>query len=224
MALKKFMPEVRFNSEKVDPDEINMYQQYTIACPGTTVNCIGTAAGGTWVQTKSLVILNQALDYPRNLFLSITNTAGSLNGGSVYVVGKDQWGNSQTETIGYNLGTATQGISGTKIFSQVTAGTVTFGSAQLNAGSATLGVACGTAAGSNVFAFGLPWRLGAKTDIKNISYVKNFVPTVLNAGTPSDLITLDPPSFTGTVILGTADFFSVTALPTYNGEATDQVK
>jgi len=224
MSFKKFMPEVRFNNEKVDPDEMNMYQQYVIACPGTTVNYVGTAAGGTWAQSKVPVLLNQTLDYPRNLMLTIVNSAGSLNGGSAYIVGKDQFGKAQTETIGYNLGTEVQSISGTKIFSSVSAATVTFGSAQLAAGTAQIGVACGTKAGSNTFAFGLPWRLGSKDDVKSITYVNLLANKTLNAGTPADLITLSPPSFTGTAVLGgTADFFIVSALPTYNGEATDNV-
>jgi hypothetical protein len=224
MSFKKFMPEVRFNGEKIDADEMNIYQYYDIICPGTSLTAIGTAAGGTWAQSKVPVILNQSVDYARNLLFTITNTAGSLNGGSVYVVGKDQFGRSQDETIGYNLGTQVQSKSGTKIFSEVTAATVTFGSAQLNNGTAAIGFASGTEAGSNTYAFGLPWNIAVKGDVKKITYAKNFVPTALNAGTPADLITVSPPSFTGTVILGTADFFMVKALPTFNGEATDQVK
>lgn len=224
MAFKKFMPEVRFNGEKIDADEINIYQQYTIACPGTALNSIGTSAGGSNTQSKAMVILNQHVDYPRTLLFTIVNTAGSLNCGSVNIIGKDQWGKDQTETIGLVLGTEVQSNSGTKIFSSVTAATATYGANQLNNGTGQIGYASGTTAGSNIFSFGLPWRLAAKTDVKGITYAKNFVPTVLNAGTPSDLVTLDPPSFTGTVILGTADFFTVSALPTYNGEATDQLK
>jgi len=223
MAFKKFMPAVRFNNEKIDADEMNLYQQYVINVPGTAINCIGTAAGGSNTQSKAMVITNQQVDYPRTLLFSVVNTAGSTNCGSAYIVGKDQWGKAQTETIGLVLGTATQSNSGTKIFSEVTAATATYGADQANNGTGQIGVASGTTAGSNVFSFGLPWRLGAKTDIKSINYAKNFVPQVLNAGTPADLVTVNPPQFTGTVILGTADCFTVKALPTYNWEATDQV-
>lgn len=222
--MKTFMPEVRFNGAKVDADEMNVYQQYVISCPGTAYTAIGTAAGGSSTQSKTLVIKNQQVDYPRNLVFNLTTTAGSLAGGTLHIVGKDQWGNDQTEDIAQPEGTTVQSIAGSKIFSKVTAGTVSFGtSSQINS-TTSLGYACGTAVGSNVFQFGLPWRLGAKTDVKSITYAKNFVPTVLNEGTPSGLITLDPPSFTGTVELGTADFFTIRAIPTYNGEATDQIK
>ena len=224
MAFKKFMPEVRFNGEKIDADEMNIYQQYMIACPGTAIDALGTAAGGSNTQSKTFVMLNQHVDYPRTLLFTITNTAGSLNCGSVVVTGKDQWGAAQTETIGLVLGTQVQSNSGTKIFSSVSAATATYGANQLNNGTGMLGYASGTTAGSNVFSFGLPWRLAAKTDVKGITYAKNFVPAVLNAGTPTDLVTVDPPQFTGTVALGTADFFTVTALPSYNGENTEQFK
>ena len=224
MAFKKYEPYVRFNGEKLDADELNVYQQYTIACPGTAYTAIGTAAGGSSTQSKTLVVKNQQVDFPRNLVFNLVTTAGSLAGGTLHIVGKDQWGNDQTEDIIQPEGTTNQSIAGSKIFSKVTAGTVSFGtSSQINS-TTSLGYACGTAAGSNVFQFGLPWRLGAKSDIKSITYAKNFVPTVLNEGTPSNLITLDPPSFTGTVELGTADFFTVRAIPTYNGEALGELK
>lgn len=227
MAFKKFSPEVRFNSEKLDPDEINRYETYLVACPmSQTVGSawFGTAAANLSGSVSSFVILNQAADYPRNVYFSIVNTAGSLNAGTVAVVGVDQFGQSITENIGYALGTATMGKAGTKIFSQVTAATITFGTGQVQNGTPFLGVAGGTEAGSSVFYFGLPVRVGAATDVVDLSWVNNFVGKALNAGTPSALIDTVNHSFKGTATLGTADFFNVRILSTYNGEATDKVK
>lgn len=226
MSFKKFQPEVRFNGDKIDPDEINRYETYTIACPmsesvGTAF--VGTAAANLSGSVSAFVILNQQLDYPRNLKLSIVNTAGSLNAGTVAVTGKDQFGVAQTENIGYALGTATQGIAGSKIFSKVTAATITFGTGQVQNGTPFLGVAGGTESGSNVFYLGLPVRIGAASDVVGLSYAKNFVPQAMNAGTPSGLVSTALHAITGTVALGTADFFHVRILSTYNSEAINKV-
>jgi len=223
MSFKKFQPEVRFNGEKIDPDEINRVETYTIACPyAETAGSafVGTAAAGkSGDAAGGFVILNQQLDYPRNLKLTIVNTAGSLNAGTVAVTGKDQFGQTISENIGYALGTATQGKAGTKIFSKVTAATITWGTGQVQNGTPYLGVAGGTESGSNVYWLGLPVRIGAASDVIGLSYAKNFVTQVLNAGTPSALIDTVNHSFTGTVALGTADFFHVRILSTYNSEA-----
>lgn len=223
MSFKLFKPEVRFNGAKIDPDEINRVETYTVACPmseavGTAF--VGTAAANLSGSTSAFVILNQQLDYPRNLKLSIVNTAGSLNAGTVTVTGKDQFGVAQTETIGYALGTATQGIAGSKIFSKVTAASITFGTGQVQNGTPFLGVAGGTESGSNVYWLGLPVRIGAASDVVGLSYAKNFVAQAMNAGTPSDLVSTSLHAIKGTVALGTADFFHVRILSTFNSEAT----
>ena len=223
MSLKTFEPPVRFNGAKVDPDEINRYETYTIACPYAEAAgsaFVGTAAANLSGSTSAFVITNQALDYPRNLKLTIVNTAGSLNAGTVVVTGENQFGDAITENIGYALGTATQGVSGTKIFSIVTAATITFGTGQVQNGTPFLGVAGGTQSGSNVYWLGLPVRIGKASDVVGLSYAKNFVTQSLNAGTPSALIDTVNHSFTGTVALGTADFFHVRILSTFNSEAT----
>lgn len=218
MSHKKFQPPVRFNGEKLDPDESNRYENYYVIHPTTSTSWFGTAAANLSGSVSAFVITNQAADYPRNLYFSIKNGSGSLNAGSAYVVGKDQFGQAQTETLGYPLGTTVQGIHGTKIFSVVTAATCTFGTGQVQNGTPFLGVAFGTEAGSNVFQFGLPVRIGAATDVIALTYVKNFVATALNAGTPSALVSTALHSFTGTEALGTATTYMAKVLSTYNSE------
>jgi len=227
MSFKKFQPEVRFNGEKIDPDEINRYETYTVACPMS--QSVGTAFVGTAAAGKSgdaagaFVILNQTLDYPRNVYFSIVNTAGSLNAGTVAVTGEDQFGVAQTENIGYALGTATMGKAGTKIFAKVTAATVTWGTGQVQNGTPFLGVAGGTTAGSDVYWIGLPVRIASASDVVGFSYAKNFVPLIMNAGTPSDLVSTTTHAVKGTATMGTADFFHLRILSTYNSEAVNKV-
>lgn len=223
MSFKKFQPEVRFNGEKIDPDEINRYETYTIAVPmsesvGTAF--VGTAAPNLSGSVSAFVITNQQLDYPRNLKLSIVNTAGSLNAGTVVVIGTDQFGGSQNESIGYALGTATQGIAGTKIFAKVTAATITFGTGQVQNGTPFLGVAGGTESGSNVYWLGLPVRIAAASDVVGYSYAKNFVAQSVSAGTPSALVSTTTHAVKGTATMGTADFYHLRILSTYNSETT----
>lgn len=222
MSLKKSYPPVRFNGDKIDPDEINRYENHTIVCPAAQAlgsAWFGTAAANLSGSTSAFVITNQMADYPRNVMFTIVNTAGSLNAGTVSIVGKDQFGQAQTESFGYALGTATMGKAGTKIFSTVTAGSITFGTGQVQNGTPFLGVAGGTVDGSSTYWFGLPVRIGATSDLKTYGYAKNFVSLPMNGGTPTDLVSTTTHAVKGTTILGTADAFYLRILSSYNSES-----
>ncbi len=219
MSLKRSRPETRFNGEKVDPDEINRYENYYIILPSSSTSWFGTAAIGTATQVKAFTITNRAADYPRNALLTIGADSGTLINGSAYVVGEDHFGVAQTETFGIALGTSPQSVAGTKIFSQITAATVTFGTAQVAfLGTASLGVATGVTAGSQVFAFGLPVKIGAASDVVALSRIALFTGAAVQAGTPSAMVSTTLHAFLGTTALGTADSYYVRVLSTYNSE------
>lgn len=223
MSFKKFTPEVRFNGEKIDPDEMNRYENYYVLYPTASASFIGTAAAGTATQAKAFVITNQQLDYPRTLLVTITNSSGSVGSGVTVVNGYDQFGSAISETI-TALGTQTTVKAGTKIFEKVTSATITFGTLQEESGTATLGVAIGTASGQ-VARFGLPFRVGATGDVKTITWVNNGTSTAITGGTVvSTLVSTVSHSFAGTKIVAATDIYYVKALPSYNSEVVEKLK
>jgi hypothetical protein len=202
---------------KITPDEIDEYKQYIIVYPSTN-GTVGTAAAGTSTQAKSLVVVNAICDFPRNLEFGV---AGSSDMGGTWAVnGKDQFGESISETVA--VGTAANGGTtvGTMIFAKVTSGTFTFTSGAV--GSGTPKVKYANAEGTTMF--GLPWRLGGTADVKAISYSKNFVPTVLNSGTIGAYVGAGGFNgysnyIKGTAAMGSADIYVVLARPTYNADS-----
>lgn len=201
------------------PDEIDRYEQYAVVNPSISATWVGTAAGTTSGGIKPLVLINKNLDYPRNLLYSVVGTADI--GGTWTVNGKDQFGVSITETVG--SGTVAQGtpafaIAGTKIFAQVTSGSVTI--AGTGIGSARIGVAIGTSATAKAY-LGLPSKIGAVSDVKSISWSKENVQTTLNGGTvDSTLVNTSTHSFCGSAIMGGTESFVVLYRPTIDLSGT----
>ena len=119
MALKKHLPDVRFGGNKVDPDEINAKVHYNVIYPS-----VGTAsvyAGlGTGDVTAVGTIQNLVMDYPRNLLYTITGVAGG-EGGTATVTGKNQFGETISESVGFATANAGGTAAGTKIFESVSA-------------------------------------------------------------------------------------------------------
>lgn len=168
MPLKSYHPDFTFSGNKATPDEIDQDQQYVIMNPSVDPVYVGTQTG-TQTVTAALGIINERLDYPRNLVFAVAAAAGSARGGTITVTGFDQFGNavSETGTIAAANGGGT--TNGTKVFARVTAGTVNFGTGDAGSGTARVGVGIGTSATLPVF--GLPAKLGASTDIKRVTWL-----------------------------------------------------
>jgi hypothetical protein len=184
-GLKKHMPDFSWDGNKVSPDEIDRYEYYTVINPSIDITWFGTVAG-TSTQAKAIVAKSKIADYPRNIRVSMTLASGSATGGTAILNGKDQFGEVITET--FAIATAANGGTaiGTKVFSEFTSGTVTFGTS--DAGNATCNVGVGTAGTTTLF--GLPTKIGGTTDIKRIngSFTGTGTSTVTSAvfgGTPS---------------------------------------
>lgn len=218
-GIKKHMPDIRFSSNKVSPDEIDQYIQYCVINPGTSLTWVGTAAGGTSTQSKALVLINKVLDYPRNLMYGVVGTNDL--GGTWTVNGKDQFGNSITESVGSGTvaaGTPAFSTAGTQIFSEVTSGTFTFATGSAGAGSAQVGVAMGGTAGSTCY-FGLPTKIKSYTDVKSITYISEDAPVTLNGGTVgTTIVDSTYHRFCGTADLNGTTSYIVTINPKYNAE------
>lgn len=197
----------------VTPDEIDRFETYHVANPSTSATWFGTAAAGTASQAKSLVVINQYADYPRNLNGIVTGSAAM---GGVFVVnGLDQFGAPVSETI--TVGTATNGgtTAGTKVFAKFTSGTFTFASDASGNGTPTLGcVTTGTLA-----LFGLPCKIGGSTDVKSITWINNGTPTTLNGGTIGAYVSVGAHAFRGTSNVALTDRYVVTVKSTYDNSS-----
>lgn len=176
MSLKRHFPDIRFNNNKVSADEIDGYNIVTVLYPTISPTWFGTAAAGTAGQARTYVVINKYADWPRNVAASIT---GSADMGATWVInGKDQFGNSQSETI--TIGTTANGGTtvGTKVFSQVNTGTATIAATSVGSGTPRLGVD----SGATTVLFGLPVKIAAVTDVKSITYRVGTVVTTMNGG------------------------------------------
>jgi hypothetical protein len=225
LGLKSVMP--GFNARgtampeyQVTPDEIDQYVNYNVVFPSGLYSFLATAASGTAGVGKVFVIKNKVLDYPRNVSVNVTATADF--GGTATINGKDQFGNSISESIGFSTaaaGTPGGHNEGTKIFAEFTSGTFT--GAGSGGGLANLGY--GTSEGS--VKFGLPVKIGAVTDVKKLTWVKEFVNVTFAGGTlSSSHVDTTNHAIVATAALGGTEAFSVTVKPTYDasGDTTRQ--
>lgn len=205
---------------QVTPDEIDQYISYTVVNPSLSATYIGTVAG-TQTASAALVLTSIKPDYPRNLLYGIVGTADI--GGSITVVGKNQFGEVITETVGSGTaaaGTPAFAIAGTKIFAEVTAGTVTFAtSAGQGNGTARVGLAIGTA-GTALFRLGLPTKIGAVSDVKRITWTSQHLGTAINGGTIGTAqIDVDNHAYLGQTIMAGTEVFQFTIKPTFDNSS-----
>jgi hypothetical protein len=212
-GLAEHNPEFLFAGAQVTPNEIDRYEHINTGILSVSPTWIGTAAGGTSTQVKALVIINKLLDYPRNLLYSCVGTNDM--GGTWVVNGKDQFGNSITETVANGTvaaGTPAFAVAGTQIFAEVTNGTFTYITDAVGNGSARLGVAIGTA-GTTAFKLGLLTKIAGSTDVKAITWIKENVPTTLNGGTIGAYVDAVNHAFTGSAIMAGTEAYKALVKP-----------
>ena len=221
MALKKYFPDIRMGQNKVDPDEINQRVMYSVIFPSIGTSTVYEGKG-TGAVTAVGTISNITMDYPRNLYVEIAGAAVGM-GGTATIYGKDQFGVSQSEAIGFATASGGGSAVGSLIFASVSTVSVTTATGDGTAvGSIGVGYAKGTAAALKAM-FGLPVRIGAYTDVKRITFVKNGVVTAMNGGTigtaqTAGYVNTTNHSFMGTQIVAATDQYHLAILPTFNGE------
>ena len=194
---------------KVSADEMDKVDQYVILNPSVDTVWFGTPAVGTASQQKALVMTNIRADYPRNVVAGVATGAGTAHGGTMDINGKDQFGNTITESI--TIGTAAAGgtVAGTKIFASVSSGTFSHTSDSVGNGTAGLGVAIGTST-TLQHLFGLPDKIGGTSDVKSLVWINNGTSTTVNGGTFGAYIGTANHTFKGTAIVAVTDRFVVT--------------
>lgn len=207
---------------QVQPRDIDQYTQYLIVNPGLTTTGLGTVET---TGTGAVVFTNVVPDYPRNVLVTILGVAGGI-GGTVTVAGKNQFGGTQTETIGFASAAGGGTAAGTKIFGFVNRGTVLGldGVGGTAVGSVKIGYAIGTAAGI-IARFGLPVKIGATTDIKNISLSGQGVGgTAVNGGTYSSaIIDTTNHAFLPSTIVGGTQTYSILIKSTFDNQGKPNI-
>lgn len=164
-TLKTWHPDFVFSGGKVGADEVDFYHTYTVTNPSIGSTTVATAAA--IATTITLVENTQGVaDYPRNLRVIMAGgTASGTYGGTVVIKGKDQFGNTISET--FSIGTAVNGGTaiGTKVFAAFTSGTGTLAG---DTAIATCNVGFGT--GGTTTLFGLPFKVGGTADLLHYSW------------------------------------------------------
>lgn len=218
-----------YSQDLISPDELDEYNQYTVQNPSISINALGTYAG-TGAANSGIAPLSLRCDYPRNLLLTVS---GGTVGGTLTVKGQDQFGGTNTETIGagtYLTGTAgTLTTNGSTIFATI--GTLIWNATNNNTGTVAVGYHSGTAGGvagtGNAVGtpkFGLPQRIGGSADIKFINYINNGTINVLPSGTgaASTLAGTQFHSFSGTSAVAITDTYNVLFKPTKTNYGTSK--
>lgn len=176
-GLKRRLPGIGGYADgfKITPDEQDAYKNYTMM-PGVNVRWWASAGTAGTASSTALVILNRSADYPRNVGFILAGSATGM-AGSLDVVGKDQFGNTISETLGF--GSADNGgtVVGTKVFAQVASGTLRYGTAVGN-GTPQIGFVPGTDC-----LLGLPVKLGAATDVRHLGQNVGTGAVSYNGGT-----------------------------------------
>lgn len=215
-GLGERFPEFQQAKHQVAPSEIDRYEQYTIIHPSISATALGTVTSAT--ANPAFVFDNVRPDYPRNVLFSILGVAGGM-GGTARVVGKDQFGVTQTETLAVGSANGGGSVAGTVTFAQLTAATLTGidGLGGTAVGTARLGYAIGTATGL-VARFGLPTKIGAIADVKRITYTSQGVGgTALNGGTiDSSLVDLTNHHFKPGRIMAGTEVYALTIKSTFD--------
>jgi hypothetical protein len=162
-GLKRNQPALRFSKSEfaVTPDEIDRYEVFSVR-PAANTNWWASAGTAGTSSAIALALISPLPDWPRNINFALAGSHGSMVG-TLVANGKDQFGSSITETITFaradNGGTGV----GTKVFGQLSSGTVYYGTA-VGAGTPAIGFVPGT----NCL-LGLPTRINAATDVVMLS-------------------------------------------------------
>ena len=213
MSVKRYdIPSIKLVGELVAPDEIDRYEQYVISFPSISATWFGTFPVAGTAATGTLVVINAIADYPRSALLVLAGSAAGM-AGTLALYGTDQFGGSINESFGF--GSADNGgtVVGSKIFAQISAGTLSFGTA-VGGGTASVGVdITGTTA-----LFGLPSKIAGTTDVKAITRSTAAGAQTVGGGTIAAFVDKTTHAIKSPATLTGSQIISVLYKPTYDAE------
>jgi len=185
MSLKRHYPDFAWSGNKVQPNEIDRYEVYSVSFRAPVISWFGTAVGNGTAGAKALTLVNKLAPYPTSVEARFVGAAGTTKG-TATLTGKDQFGVTISETLSLASGSAGT-VIGTKVFMEISAGSAELGTA---AGSCV--IAPGTAGTSTLL--GLPIKIAGSTDLKLLTWSLGDVQTSAGGAT------------------GTVDFYAVPAM------------
>ena len=181
-GLKRREPALTFGGYNITPDEIDRYEVYNIVGPGTNVSHYFLGTSGT-ANVTAMTLLNFTPDYPRNLQFSILGSSVG-QAGSVDVNGRDQFGSSISETLGFGSTDNGGSVVGTRVFAQVANGTIRYGTFAGILGTSRLGFSL---VGTTTL-FGLPFKVAVTKDVVHIGAVGGTAAISANGGSAGSLV------------------------------------
>jgi len=213
MSVKRFdIPSIKLVGELVAPDEIDRYEQYVIAFPSISATWFGTFPVAGTAATGTLVVINAIADYPRNVEFALAGSAVGM-AGTLALYGTNQFGVAVNESITFTAGDNGGTGVGTKIFAQISAGTLSFGTA---VGSGTASVGVGTTGTTTLF--GLPCKIGGTTDVKAITRSTTAGAQTVGGGTIAAFVNKPFHAIKAPATLIGSTIISVLYKPTYDAE------
>jgi hypothetical protein len=200
----------RVDEFAITPDEIDRYEVFSIR-PAANIAFWASAGTAGTSAAIPLVLVNAVPDWPRNINFALAGSHGSMVG-TLVANGKDQFGSEITETISFtradNGGTGV----GTKVFGQITSGTVYYGTA-VGAGTPAIGFVPGT----NCL-LGLPTRIGAATDVVLLSQTVGTGAVSYGGGTIAAFVDTGVHAVRPAATVTGTSLVTVWVNPTYNNE------
>lgn len=205
------------NARQFAQKDLDQYVWYEVDNPSVSNSWFGTAVAGTNTQVKAYVIKQQTADYPRNALYSVIGTNDI--GGTWTVNGYDQFGQYQTETVGFATaaaGTPAGSAFGTVIWAKILSGSFTYAGAAGN-GSAQVGFGTVENGSAQSNWFGLMTKIGGTGDLKLLTWINNTTVTGLNAGTAlGTLVDTTRHAFQGTSGVAVTDHYKAFLKPSYD--------
>ena len=174
MSLKAHYPDIAFSGNRVQPNEIDRYEVYTLNIKAPVISWFGTAVGDGTAGYKALTLVNKLSPYPTSVEARLVGASGTTKGTCV-INGKNQFGVSISETLALASGSAGT-VIGTNVFMEISSG-----SAELGTASGSVVVCPGTAGTSTLL--GLPVMIGGSTDVKLITWSTGDVQTSAGGAT-----------------------------------------
>lgn len=192
----------------VVPDEIDRYEVFTIN-PGLSATMLSAAGTAGTASAIAMTIVNRTPDWPRNINFALAGTGVGM-AGTLDVNGRDQFGGSQTESLGF--GSADNGgtVVGSKVFAQITSGTLRYGTAVGN-GTPAIGLVPGTGC-----LLGLPVKLGASTDVVHLGMNTGTGVITYNGGTIAGFVNTSVHAIRPAATLTGTSVINVWVKPSYS--------
>ena len=195
----------------VTPDEIDRYEVFNFVNAGTVANWWASAGTSGTADTVALAIINRIPDYPRSVQFALAGSAAGMTG-TLDINGRDQFGGSITEALTFAGASNGGTVAGTRVFAQVTGGTLRYGTAA-GVGTPAIGFVPGTAC-----LLGLPVRLQGTTDVVHIGMAAGTGAITVNGGTIASFVNSPMSAVRAPAALTGTQAISVWVTPTFNNQ------